>query len=482
LEYGTGYIRHACSVGIGGIRDGLMAIPAQAAVTVLPIYHVRPEMVDGDRDRATPSVARTTSARTPTDLSPTSSPSAPADVPAALGQPLVKSTTGRRRRVRSGVLLGAAALLVFLVVGQRSLIAASVGVLGHLKWTWLLAAVPLEWVSMTALARMQGRLLTAGHARVRPLPILATVYAGNAISATVPLAGPQMGVVFAFRRFKQLGVDGVVVAWTLVVAGLISSLAAALVLTVGAVLTGNDVVAVTGVVGGVVAVAIGGLAMVAVRCSAVRRAVEPPAAWILARARRRRGRPGDDPAAIVAGVASRLRAVRLPPAGWAMVTLAAVLNWLADAGVLAASLAAVGAPVPWRGLLLAYALGTAASSISVTPGGLAVAETALALSLMGVGVRHPLALAAALVYRFVSFWLVVSLGWLAYLLLRREPAGSGTIRQSHRSGQKNVYLPIPIADLQARQGRGDVSLSARRRTNGTKARVERDVCNHRRYC
>jgi hypothetical protein len=204
------------------------------------------------------------------------------------------------------------------------------------------------------------------------------------------------------------------------------------------------------------AVVIGGLAMVAVRCPAVRRAVEPPAAWILARERCRPSRPGDDPAAMIAGVASRLRAVRLSPAGWAMVTVAAVLNWLADAGVLAASLAAVGAPVPWRGLLLAYAVGTAASSISVTPGGLGVAETALALSLMGVGVRHPLALAAALVYRLVSFWLVVFVGWLAYLLLRRGPAGSGTIRQSHRSGQKNVYLPLSAADLQARQGRGDM--------------------------
>ncbi len=446
-----------------GIRDGLAAVPEWAAVTVLPIYHVRPGMIDGDRYGANPSVARTTSARTPTDLSPTSSPSAPANLAAGLGQPFVKSTTASRRRVCSGVLIVAAALLVFLVVGQRSLITASVGVLGHLKWTWLLAAVPLEWVSMTALARMQGRLLTAGDAPVRPLPILATVYAGNAISATVPLAGPQMGVVFAFRRFKQLGVDGAVVAWTLVVAGLISSLAAALMLTVGAVLTGNDVVAVTGAVGGVVAVAIGGLAMVAVRCSAVRRAVEPPAAWILARARRRRGRPGDDPAAIIAGVVGRLRAVRLPPAGWAMVTLAAVLNWLADAGVLAASLAAVGAPVPWRGLLLAYAVGTAASSVSVTPGGLGVAETALALSLMGVGVRHPLALAAALVYRFVSFWLVVSVGWLAYVLLRRGPAGAGTIRQSHGSGERDVFLPVSGADLRARPGRGGVGSSETRR-------------------
>ena len=96
--------------------------------------------------------------------------------------------------------------------------------------------------------------------------------------------------------------------------------------------------------------------------------------------------------------------------------LLAFLNWLADAGVLAASIAAVGAPVPWRDLLFVYAVGTAVASAGVVPGGLGVVEGALALTLMGAGLRHPVALAAVLIYRLISFWMVISVGWLIYFL------------------------------------------------------------------
>jgi hypothetical protein len=75
--------------------------------------------------------------------------------------------------------------------------------------------------------------------------------------------------------------------------------------------------------------------------------------------------------------------------------------------------------VPWRGLLFAYAVGTAAASVGIIPGGLGVVEGALALTLMGAGVHHPLALAAVLIYRFISFWMVISVGWLAYLFNSR---------------------------------------------------------------
>jgi uncharacterized protein (TIRG00374 family) len=102
-----------------------------------------------------------------------------------------------------------------------------------------------------------------------------------------------------------------------------------------------------------------------------------------------------------------------------MVLMVALLNWLADAGVLAASIVAVGAPLPWRGLLFAYAVGTVAQSIGILPGGLGVVEGALAISLMGAGVHHPVALAAVLVYRVISFWLVISVGWLVYFFSGR---------------------------------------------------------------
>ncbi len=52
----------------------------------------------------------------------------------------------------------------------------------------------------------------------------------------------------------------------------------------------------------------------------------------------------------------------------------------------------------------------------VVPGGLGVVEGALALTLMGAGLRHPVALAAVLIYRAISFWVVISVGWLIYFL------------------------------------------------------------------
>jgi hypothetical protein len=334
----------------------------------------------------------------------------------------------------------------------------------------LVLAVLLEWASMASFAHLQYRLLRAGTARVGRRSMLATVYAGNALSSSVPFAGSQMSVMFVFRRFKQLGVEATVAGWTLVVAGVISSLASALLLAVGAVLTGNDLVAATGAAAGIVGVAILVVATAALRRPAILTALQRPAGWTLRHAWGVLGRPGCDPDEVVAGLAARLASLRLGPWGWATVVVAALLNWLADLGVLAASIVAVGAAVPWRGLLFAYGVGTAVGSVGVVPGGIGLVEAALAVSLMGAGVRHPLALTAVLLYRFVSFWMVISVGWLTFLLetRARSAGGVGTAKQRPaipppRFGQANLSLPIVFADCTPgqRPGRGG-SLETRR--------------------
>jgi hypothetical protein len=70
-------------------------------------------------------------------------------------------------------------------------VAASFAVLGHLHWLWIPAAVLLESASMAAFAIMLRRLLAAGGASVGIRPMLATAYAANAVSVSVPLAGPS---------------------------------------------------------------------------------------------------------------------------------------------------------------------------------------------------------------------------------------------------------------------------------------------------
>jgi uncharacterized protein (TIRG00374 family) len=108
-----------------------------------------------------------------------------------------------------------------------------------------------------------------------------------------------------------------------------------------------------------------------------------------------------------------------------MATGLALANWLADAAVLAVSIRATGATVPWHDLLLVYSSGIAAQSLNITPGGLGVTEGSLSLALVATGLGTGQALAAVLLYRFASFWLVALAGWLIVFRLRRPRAHCG---------------------------------------------------------
>src|SRR5471030_3540278 len=103
----------------------------------------------------------------------------------------------------------------------------------------------------------------------------------------------------------------------------------------------------------------------------------------------------------------------------------AVWNWIADCLCLAFSIRAIGVDVPWQGLVLAYGAGMAAASFGLTPGGLGVVEAVLAASLVAVGIKGHSALAAVLVYRLISFWLVMTVGWAVFAILTRARVPKG---------------------------------------------------------
>jgi hypothetical protein len=322
----------------------------------------------------------------------------------------------RRHHLRLGFKVVALLGLVALVLTQHTLIGSSLTVLAHLNLVWLPLAVELESASIAMFARMQRRLLRAGNARIGLWPMLATTYAGNAISVSVPLAGTQIGIAYAFRRFKRLGVDSTLAGWALVVAGVVSSLASAVILAVGAILSGNDVVAVTGALGGVFGVLVVAVASLAIRHRGAERMLQRPVVWTLHRVQRVIRWPAGSAREIIESALARLRCLHLKRSDWAKVLGLAFGNWLADVGVLAVSLLAVGAHVPWHGLLFAYGVGAAVGSLGLTPGGLGVVEGTLAVALMGAGVHHGSALAGVLLYRFISLWMVSGVGWLVYLL------------------------------------------------------------------
>jgi pimeloyl-ACP methyl ester carboxylesterase len=329
------------------------------------------------------------------------------------------------RMAAASVALVAVTALAVAGVTERAEVAASFTVLGHLHWLWIPAALLLESASMAAFAIMLRKLLAAGGASVGIRPMLATAYAANAVSVSVPLAGPALATAFTFRRFTRQGADAPLAGWSLLAGGVISSAAAALIVVGGGLASGNILITAVTVPGGVLAVAVIVAAVAAVRRPRLRGALERPAGWMLRQGSLMLRRPAADPVQTIRAWAQRLGSLQLPPTGWITAAVLALANWLADAAVLAVSIRATGATVPWHDLLLVYSSGIAAQSLNITPGGLGVAEGSLSLALVATGLGASQALAAVLLYRLASFWLIALAGWLVVFWLRRPRARRG---------------------------------------------------------
>ena len=346
-------------------------------------------------------------------------------------------TCGSKKVARMAAAGAALAVVTATGWAGRTALAASFTVLAHLHWLWIPAAVGLESASMAAFAVMLRRLLAAGGVRVGVRPMLATAYAANAVSVSVPLAGPALAATFTFRRFTRQGADAPLAGWSLLAGGVISSAAAALIVVGGGLASGNMPVTAVTVLGGVLAVAVLVAAVAAVRRPRLRGALKRPAGWVLRQGSRMLGRPAAEPDQTIRAWAQRLSSLRLPPSGWMTATGLALANWLADAAVLAVSIRATGATIPWHDLLLVYGSGIAAQSLNITPGGLGVTEGSLSLALVATGLGASQALAAVLLYRLASFWLVALAGWLVVFWLRRP-------RSRRDSGpSRNRAVPRP---------------------------------------
>ena len=307
--------------------------------------------------------------------------------------------------------------LGWLVVAQRDRLLESVALILNAQWEWVLAAIVAQAVSMGAMARQQRRLLGVGGGRISLSGVLATTYAGNAISVGLPLAGPAAATLFAMRRFVALGADASVAGWALAVSGVFSSFALIAVVALGAVVSGSGLAVVTasiGVLGGAVPLAV---LLLSLRREGPRRLLEKLGTRLVAGVQKVSGKPEGDPEEIVAEQLDEVTALEPDrPTLWIAALLAA-LNWLADAACLAFAILAVGGEVPWEGLLLAWAAGTAVASLGLTPGGLGVVEATLSSALIATGLVGSTAIAAVLVYRIVSLWLVIAAGGLTLLAL-----------------------------------------------------------------
>jgi hypothetical protein len=128
-----------------------------------------------------------------------------AAVPAPERDVTADATNGRRSAhlLRGGVSVLTVAAFVVLVVGRRAALTRSLGRIGHPQWSWVALGIALEVSSMATFAMMQRRLLRVGGRKVGSAPMMATILAANALSVSVPVAGPELGAALPSGASKS---------------------------------------------------------------------------------------------------------------------------------------------------------------------------------------------------------------------------------------------------------------------------------------
>ena len=321
-----------------------------------------------------------------------------------------------------------------VLVSQRSSLLSAADRIGGLSPAWLLLALGAETVSFLAAAELQHHLLASTGTRVDRRSLIALSYAGTAISATLP-AGPAVSSRYTYRALLRRGTTSGTAAWVLATTAAFSIVALALLGLVGAQLRGLGVLC--SAVGGIVGVAVvagAALALAVISWASrhrehfERRVASMGVKWnALVRTVAQRVGRRVQPVSRERSMAGSFRSEgatcsdeeALGPVRLGVALGLASANWVADVTALAVAFVALGLEVPWQGLLLAYALTQLATSIPLLPGSIGVAEGSMAAALVCAGVHPTAAIAGVLVYRLVSFWLVLPAGWLAWTCLKR---------------------------------------------------------------
>jgi putative heme transporter len=318
--------------------------------------------------------------------------------------------------IRILVVAGLAYFGALVVAANSAELSGAAGYLRRASWAWTAAAVLAEVLSYASFTQLQRVLLASGGLKTRLLPIAALTLAGNAINTTIP-GGGAFATIFAYRQFRRRGADETLTTWTLVAYVSLAAITLALLAVVGLLVAGGD-----GPVGGLWPLIAGLIAgpvlavVVLLRPRTLLAAGRPPLRWL----RKATGRPRAAPEAILGRLVERLLAVTPSLKDWVTGLGWAMGNWLADCSCLVLATQAVGAPIPWRGVLVAYGAAQVAANLPITPGGLGVVEGSLTVALVAYGGSTAGSVAAVLLYRIISFWLLLPIGWTAFLGLQVE--------------------------------------------------------------
>lgn len=308
-------------------------------------------------------------------------------------------------RYALGLVIGAVVLAVLF--SRRGDFTGASHRLANVRPLGAVAAVAAEALSLLCFAALQRVVLATSGARLRWGALYAVSLANDAIALSVP-GEPAVSSVYRYRQYRARGASAAGSAWTILTVIVAQAIGLSLVL-VAAILVA--------LVGGTSQVGAGvtllallvvlGAGVVLVRRELLVGLLE----GVVRLTRRLTGRPRGSTGERVDHALSSMREITMDRRATTRTVALAAGLWLADALCLVSGFYAVGASVPWRGILLAYGASQIVAALPIVPGGFGLVEGSLTVLLVVYGARRVPAFSAVLVYRIANYWLPIAVGW-----------------------------------------------------------------------
>jgi uncharacterized membrane protein YbhN (UPF0104 family) len=327
------------------------------------------------------------------------------DVLPALRKQLLEGAPGEdappvrleRVRPRSIVTLIASLIAGYLLLGQLGRVDL-LHTLQAADWRWAALALVLSGVTYLGAAWS-----LAGYvpARLKFGPLLLAELAGSFVTLVTPAA--VGGAALNIRYLQRRKIPAAVAAASVGVSQVMAFVLHLLLLVVFAAITGSQAHSLqppTWVYFVIAALILIVLTVVAI-----------PAGRRLLRARL---------APVLGQVVPRLLAVAQQPRKLAEGIGGALLLTAAYILCLDACIRALGGSVPLASTAVVYLTGAALGSAVPTPGGLGAVEAALSAALTAAGLPGATAVSAVLLFRTITFWLPIPVGWGAFNYLERH--------------------------------------------------------------
>ncbi len=305
-----------------------------------------------------------------------------------------------RVRLRTVVSLVGGVVALYVLAGQLTKVNL-VTIVRHADWSWTLVALVLSALTYAAAAiSLSGFVLE----RLRFVRTLLAQVAASFVTLVTPTA--VGGAALNIRYLQRSGVSPALATASVGAAQIVAFLMHMLLLVVFAALTGavhiHSLQPPTWAYPVLAALLILVLITIAI----------PPGRRLL----RARLTP------VLGQVLPRLLDLAQNPRKLAEGFGGALLVTVLYAACLAACVRALGGSVPIVGVAVVYLTGSAIAAAAPTPGGLGAIEVALSAGLTAAGLPGATALAAVLLFRLLTFWLPVPVGWIAFNYLDRRGA------------------------------------------------------------